>query len=230
MSEIDNILGDYQPPSGLEKAANSMRSVGHKIGMVPMLGMFVGAPLTALAALLDTTDGFLNKGFGKGIKSAVSGIADSVVTGVTSSVVTVGGLATPIPTFWMLGNWFGTLASGGDTIGELARKGANGVMDSILPDSFSGKKSPTELARETQVLGANPMMTASVPAGIGYAQMPQPQIAMNPMAEPNQWRQMVAQQRGQSVEQADQAWMSANHEDAAALRAAQQQQLQAGVS
>ena len=139
------------------------------------------------------------------------------------------------PSFWMPANWVAGLATK-DSIGELARKGVDGVLDSFIPDSFSGAKNPTQLAREAQVLGANPMLTASIPAGMGYAQLPQLQqqqaMMTNPATlapvQPNQWRQMEAQRRGQSLEQADAAFMQNNREEALALQRAnapQQQQL-----
>lgn len=228
MSELDNILGmgDYQPPTGLEKAANAFRKFGHTLSMIPILNYLAALPV-GIASLLNSTNGFFNKGFGAGTKELISGTVDTGVTFAASTTLSL------LPVH----QWVSGLATK-DSIGELARKGTEGVLDTFIPDSFSGKKSPTELARETQVLGPNPMMTASYPAAVGYAQLPQQQMAlqapMNPMTgapvEPNQWRQMEAQRRGQSLQQADAQWMSANHEDTAALRAAQQQTLQAGVS
>lgn len=231
MSNFDDMFGDYQPPTALEKAAGAFRRLGHTLSMIPFISVVAGLP-AGVAALLSTVDGFMNKGFGVGAKAAVSGTVDTAITGMTGALESFGARM-----WWMPMNWAAKLATG-STLGELSRTGSNAVLDSFIPDSFSGTKSPTQLAREAQVLGANPMMTASVPAAIGYAQLPQMQMAMqqpvNPATlaplQPNQWRQMEAQRRGMSLEQADSAFIRNNREEALMLQRAAAPQQQLGAS
>ena len=219
-NDFDAIFGDYQPPSALEKVAGTFRKLGHTLSMIPILSSIAGFP-TGIAAVLDTVDGYFNKGFGAGTKALISGTIDTAVTGATS-ILTFGSAV-----FWLPMNWVAGISSG-SSLGELARKGTNAVLDSFIPDSFSGVQSPTQVAREMQVLGANPMTIGAVPAAVGYAQMPQMQMGMqapiNPATlapvQPNQWRQMEAQRRGQTLEQADAQWVSNNREEALALQRA----------
>lgn len=223
MNDFENIYGDYQPPSALEKVANAFRKLGHTLSMIPVLGVFTAFAPVGVAAILDSVDGFFNKGFGAGTKKLVSGGVDTVVTF---------GTTTGLPVF----QWVSGLATK-ESIGELARNGSDAVLDSFIPDSLSGRKNPTQIARETQVLGANPMMTASMPAAVGYAQPPMQmgmQATVNPATlapvQPNQWRQMEAQRRGQSLAQADGQWMRNNREDAVALQRATAPEQQLGAS
>ena len=231
MDMNEQLFGDYQPPTRLEKAANAFRSVGHKFSLIPYIGGVFAIPLTAGAALFDSIDGFANKGFKTGAKKLVAGSADAVVTAGVSAVNYLGGVL-PIPTFWIVGNWGSALASG-DTLGELARKGTQGVMDSMIADS----KTPAQIAREKMVLGTNPMTRGAVPAGIGYAAGMQPQMAMTapmsqatgqPMPE-NFWSDKEAQRRGQSPKDARANWMSNNREDAVALSRAAAQEAEMGA-
>jgi hypothetical protein len=206
--------------------------VGHKLSLVPFVSVIAFAP-TGVAALLDTVDGFLNKGIRSGTKAMFSGAADTAVTATVGAGMTVLGSATGIPTLWTLGS-IGSSLIAGDTFGELARKGTKGVMDAVISDS-TPPKTPSQLAREAQVLGPNPTTIGHVPAAIGYAAMPQqPQMLVNPITQepmqPNQWANAEAQRRGQSPQQARENWLRNNHEDAIALQNATQQPAQLGAS
>lgn len=221
-NDFDSIFGDYQPPSALEKVAGALRKLGHTLSAIPILNFFAAIPI-AVSTALDATDGYFNKGFGAGTKNLVSGALDTIVTQATS--------------WWIPAHqWVAVLATG-DSIGELARKGSDAVLDSIIPDSFSSVKSPTQLARDMQVLGAAPMTIGAIPAAVGYAQLPQMQMNMqapiNPATlapvQPNQWRQMEAQRRGQTLEQADAQWIGSNREEALALQRAGGAPLQVGA-
>ncbi len=219
MDMNEQLFGDYQPPSALEKVANAFRRVSHTMSMIPGIGLASG-PVGLIAAGFDSLDGFVNKGIKTGTKKALSGTVDAAVTGAIGS------------SFWMPVNWVTGLASG-DSLGELARKGTRGVLDAMVADS----KTPTDIAREMQVLGHAPMTRGAVPAGIGMAAALQPQMAHTAPINPhtnqpmpaNFWADKEAQRRGQSPEDARANYMRNNHEDAVALRQAAAQDAQLGA-
>lgn len=218
MNDYAQQLADYRPPTRAEKVAKGLREWGHRFTMIPLLGGLLIFPLmNASAAVIESVDGFIHRGFSSGTKSLISGAVDTTVT----SIAALG--------WWLPTNWVAALATG-DSLGELARKGTQGLLDTIIPDG-PNKSELTQTARQHRILGMMPMTTGYVPAAIGYApgidrniQMSNTgYIAPNGQQMPaNHWSDREAQRRGQDPEAARQAWVRNNHEDAQALRNASQ--------
>lgn len=203
----DELQNFTTPPSAAEGVAKGLRSIAHKMSLIPLfsLPLFVfSVPMVAAATAIETLDGWINKGsFGKGAKSALVGGVDTAMTAIGSSGIG-----------WVI-NWISALATG-DSLGELSRRGTQGIVDTVAPDK---KPESRYTMQPPHMFGAAPMTVGYVPAAVGYSAAPMMQQYMaapqhpamvDPSGQavgPNHFTNMIAQQRGQDPQEMRANWM-----------------------
>jgi hypothetical protein len=219
MAMYDTLPADLQPPTRGEKIAEGLRSAAHKVAAIPVLGWFgFGTPLALAAAVVDTIDGFVTKGFTDGLRKGISGTVD------TAATATVNGLLQPV-------NWVVALANPNmDTIPELLRKGTDSVLKNILPEhkqSFP-QMDPAVMAaaRNNAMFGPAGATAGTAAAGIAYAGGLEQQVGTQVNGNPapgmpkDYWTDRRAGQLGQDPQQMRENWAKGNTEDLRALHTA----------
>lgn len=237
-------MDEFKAPSRVERIASGMRGFVHKASLIPVVGhllSFALYPLSVVASVLDSGGAIAKGEYGEGFKRGVSGIADVAVTGAVlgvsataaalmgSSALVTGG------TFWLLNGLSAIITN--DTLPEHARNLTRAALDTISPDAKENRDL-TYLARNSKVLGENPMTVGSRTAAVAFAPgmeqqmmtapdnngLPNPYAPNRMEAMPtNHFTNQVAARRGMTPEQAEQArtaWVNNNRDEYRALRAA----------
>lgn len=236
---------EEQQPTRLQRVADKLRSIGHKMSLIPVVNLlsFLGVPaiFTGVAAGLDTVSELTKGRLWGGVKQAVSGGVDTAATFAMGWAETFT-LGAPV---WWASSVFTSIGTG-DSLQEVLRTGTKSMLDSI--DGTSAKNANkldplTEYARTHQVLGMEPQMTGAMTAGVGYAPWVPQQQMMVPAAlapsgypgqnmPPNYWTNTIAQQEGVDPRVRQARWMSAaeNRDNYQQLMAARREaELQAPV-
>src|SRR5688572_26539834 len=129
LEQIEN-----QKPSRLERVAETMRSLSHKMAMIPIVNFFLNSGkspfaflLSGAAALFDFIGSVSHGRYKEGVKKLVSGGVDMAVVGAMA-VTGLGALGAA--SVWWVASAFSSIATG-DTLPELLRKGTKSLLDAL---------------------------------------------------------------------------------------------------